>query len=173
MILEYEYIVKVRKVCKVEISDDVIEKAVMECLKTGKIKTADEFFASPDIFTEHIDVYDYEMEVVEEEEQYNSITGDEDVCISIPHEELSFDEFEERYSTIENPYQDESYMFSYDEDDAEDLYIETRAENYVWSIIEDDDGRTIVPGKRIVNRVGYYVTEKPWWNKYIVVNDAE
>ena len=40
-------------------------------------------------------------------------------------------------------------------------------------IIEDDDDRTIVPGKRIVNRVGYYVTEKPWWNKYIVVNDAE
>jgi hypothetical protein len=168
MIIKYEYIAKVRKVHEVEIPDSIIEEAITERIKTGEIETADEFFDSPDIFLEHIDLYDYQMELVYEEDEF---ADEEDLRIGIADEELSFDEFEEKYVTMENPYNDESNMFNYGEDDDEDLYIETKDDSYVWSVIYEDDETTIVPGKRRVNLVGYYVTEKPWRNKYIIVNE--
>lgn len=88
-------------------------------------------------------------------------------------ESLSFDDFIEIYGLEKNeifPDDEDENLYHYSEDQKEDDYIETRDEHYVWTIIEGDDENYIMAGRHIVNRLGYYVSEKRWENENIIVN---
>lgn len=70
-------------------------------------------------------------------------------------EKLTADEFVEQYEPREFP--DGSFII--DRHATRKFPV-----SYVWTIVEGDDTDNLyaIPGYRIVNRVGYIVTEKPW-----------
>jgi len=48
--------------------------------------------------------------------------------------------------------------------------VDTIKPNHIWTVIEDDYGNfVIVPGKRLVNRMGYHITAEPWETDDILV----
>jgi len=84
---------------------------------------------------------------------------------------MTFDEFDEEYGVEENQYNEDSNMYSYGENDEEDLKIETTDEHNIWTVVYVDDKTIIIPGNHYVNRVGYYITEKKWTDTDIEVYD--
>ena len=49
-------------------------------------------------------------------------------------------------------------------------YISTYPAEYVWTLISSDEKLHIRNGYRIVNRLGYFITKKPWDKSWIVVS---
>lgn len=43
----------------------------------------------------------------------------------------------------------------------------------VWTLLEIDGTRFILPGFHMVNRVSYYLTDVPWANEHIEVIEVE
>ena len=73
--------------------------------------------------------------------------------------EISFDEWAERFHPIENTFVPESSfsgtMFETHGEEWE--FVKSAPRNRVWTYISED-GDWIVPGRRYVNRIGYFVT---------------
>ena len=86
----------------------------------------------------------------------------------------SFDEWEEKYTALKNPKSDEddeglsAIMF---ETYGEELnYIQTEVDiHIIWTWVDGDEGSYLVAGYHIVNRIGYFVTEKMWDDEDIVI----
>ncbi len=54
------------------------------------------------------------------------------------------------------------------------LFTNPESKHYVWTLIEGEyESLYIVPGFSIIDRLGFMITEKPWTNENIVVNDNE
>lgn len=69
--------------------------------------------------------------------------------------------------------EDEKFYETYGEDLE---YIKSMPDNFVWTLVDGDEGQSlVVNGKAFVNRVGYYLTKKPHnTNDLIVVEfDSE
>ena len=57
-------------------------------------------------------------------------------------------------------------FFDFPEDTAR---LEKTDIHRIWTLIEEDDRQVILPGARLVNRQGYYITEKPWTNRNLAI----
>lgn len=156
----------VRKV-EVEIPDSVVNDAVALAIKHGTVLSRDEFFDDPIVVQEYIDIYDYEHEVKNE---YVDVDSCEIVSMYEDNINLSFDEFDEQYEIEDNPFDEDSQMLTLEDDDEEE-YLDSKDENHIWTVIYDDDETYIVPGIRVVNKVGFYITNKPWQNPNIIVSE--
>lgn len=67
----------------------------------------------------------------------------------------------EDYRPIGNKFRPGEQMFETFGPELE--YVKAQPENKVWTLMDDDDGNpVIVSGFHFVNRVGHFVTEKPW-----------
>jgi hypothetical protein len=77
---------------------------------------------------------------------------------------MSFDEFEEKYTLVKNPFApDGSFDGCLFEADGEELQCARGyPEEQIWTYIEADDKHYVIAGYHLVNRIGYLVTEEPW-----------
>lgn len=51
---------------------------------------------------------------------------------------------------------------TYGDDNEAVLSVSTREPRRVWTLVDTDDGLVMTNGYLLVNRVGYFVTEKEW-----------
>lgn len=88
-----------------------------------------------------------------------------ETCSSaIRHQDITEDEFIERFGPIRNPvnsmagfdFGDGGCLFESAGPDLE--FIRAQPMDQVWTVIEGDDGLEITDGIHVVNRLGYLVT---------------
>ena len=71
---------------------------------------------------------------------------------------MNYDEWNDKYHPINNDLDDEALL------DTLLLPILLKIDrHFVWTAVDgESDKIIIIPGFHIVNRLGYYVTDKPW-----------
>lgn len=76
---------------------------------------------------------------------------------SEPFVQISEDDFMDEYNPQCNPSDGESLAHEFED-------VKDKDPHHVWSVVESDDGETLyaLPGFRVVNKIFYLVTEKPW-----------
>ena len=90
---------------------------------------------------------------------------------------IMYDDWVDQYQPIENPFdKDAGYegcMFeTYGEEN--EYVLNNLNRNTVWTLITgDDEDSWVIPGYHIVNRMGYFITTKPWESTDIEVNNNE
>ena len=84
---------------------------------------------------------------------------------------MKFEDWWDQYQPLDNQFQSRAnYFVKMFETYGEELeFVQGQPVEMVWT--ELDDG-TIVNGYHIVNRMGYYITVKPW-SEETVVEDEE
>jgi len=88
-----------------------------------------------------------------------------------------YDDLVDQYQPIENPFdKDAGYegcMFeTYGEEN--EFVLDKLNRNTVWTLITgDNEDFWVIPGYHIVNRMGYFITTKPWESTDIEVNNNE
>lgn len=77
--------------------------------------------------------------------------------------ELTEDEFDEQYPLIVNPFRPTSFNGClFDTHDEEYAFVAQHDLNCIWTLLEDGDGNSFISsGLHFVNRLGYFVSEKP------------
>jgi hypothetical protein len=86
---------------------------------------------------------------------------------AIRHQDITEDEFIERFGPIRNPvnsmagfdFGDGGCLFESAGPDLE--FVRAQPMNQVWTVIDGDDGLEITDGMHVVNRLGYLVTDRP------------
>ena len=90
---------------------------------------------------------------------------------------IMYDDWVDQYQPIENPFDKnagyEGYMFeTYGEEN--EYVLDKLNRNTVWTLITgDNEDFWVIPGYHIVNRMGFFITTKPWESTDIQVNDNE
>ena len=90
---------------------------------------------------------------------------------------IMYDDWVDQYQPTENPFnKDAGYeggMFeTYGEEN--EFVLDKLNRNTVWTLITGDNEESwIIPGYHIVNRMGFFITAKPWESTNIQVNDNE
>ena len=90
---------------------------------------------------------------------------------------IMYDDWVDQYQPTENPFdKDAGYegcMFeTYGEEN--EFVLDKLNRNTVWTLITGDNEESwIIPGYHIVNRMGFFITTKPWESTDIQVNDNE
>ena len=75
---------------------------------------------------------------------------------------MTGEEFE-KFRPIKNPHGDHGWDGTLWETYGAELnFVRNQHENKVWTLVEEDGVMFIISGFHFVNRVGYFVTEKPW-----------
>ena len=78
---------------------------------------------------------------------------------------LTYDEWFDTYNPIKNKYSvdgDFSGITAFETYGDELAFVLEQPDNKVWTEMDGDDGVYIVSGYHLVNRIQYYVTDKPW-----------
>ena len=85
---------------------------------------------------------------------------------------MTFDEWWDTYKPIDNPFQSSpTHPVKMFETYGDELtYVMNCNEAFVWTQYDDD---TICNNFGIVNRLGYYVTELPCAEKFILIDNLE
>ena len=93
---------------------------------------------------------------------------------------ITMDEWETQFKPINNhlgdnpSFQDENGVGIMFETYGEELdYIDSCDEHNVWTYVDSDLGTEILAGKYLVNRIGYFVTEKAWDDVNVTVLVSE
>ncbi|CAB4124041.1 hypothetical protein UFOVP45_112 [uncultured Caudovirales phage] len=75
---------------------------------------------------------------------------------------ITDDEWDEQYTPILNHINgNDSQMFETYGDEL--AFVQSQPANRVWTMLDGDEGGVfIVNGMHLVNRIGYYITEKPF-----------
>ena len=88
---------------------------------------------------------------------------------------LSWEDFVKTYLPVKNIIVDNSPMggYMFETFDKELEFIKSQPNECVWTLVDEEGKQLILPGKRIVNRLGYFVTEISWWQErdemYLIV----
>jgi hypothetical protein len=85
--------------------------------------------------------------------------------------EMTFEEADEQFKFMVNNYDDnasfEGLMFETYGDEVE--YVKTKPENRIWMYGQGDDGGLYIwSGWGFVNRIGYFISEKPFPDNTII-----
>ena len=73
---------------------------------------------------------------------------------------LSEDDFDEQFKPKPHHDKDEEHYETYGSDLQ---YVRNQPENIVWTMLDNDEGEIyIAAGYRVVNRLGYILTEQAW-----------
>lgn len=79
-------------------------------------------------------------------------------------QEQAVDAWEAEFKPVQNPFSDDrgwnGLMFETYGDDWG--FVLKNMSNHVWTWVDSDEGTFLVTGFHYVNRIGYFVTEKPW-----------
>jgi hypothetical protein len=88
--------------------------------------------------------------------------------------EKEFDAWDEKYKPIKNPFaqkQQGEFVEDKFETYGEELdFVRAQDPKCIWTLVDGDDGNLyIVDGYHLVNRVNYFVTEKPFEGEFMEV----
>jgi hypothetical protein len=76
---------------------------------------------------------------------------------------ITADEWVEKYKPIKNPTNDWGGDYSAFETFTPDVtFVLEQPEKFIWTEMDSGEGVSIVSGYHLVNRIQYYITEKPW-----------
>ncbi|MGI9363366.1 MAG: hypothetical protein ACR2O7_17735 [Parasphingorhabdus sp.] len=77
---------------------------------------------------------------------------------------MTFDQWCEKYRTVQNTLRPDAPHdgLMFETYGAEQEYVRRQAEDCIWTLIETENGFAILSGWHVVNRFGYFVTERPW-----------
>lgn len=79
-------------------------------------------------------------------------------------QEQLVDAWETAFKPVQNHISDDrgwnGLMFETYGDDLQ--FVVAQPQNKVWTWVDSDEGTVILNGYHLVNRIGYFVTEKPW-----------
>jgi hypothetical protein len=94
--------------------------------------------------------------------------------ISMTDGVISWKEWEEKYipvdvtcTPLENSW---DCMF----EDINKVHQTARSPYYVWTLVDNNPNSVyldVIPGYRVFNRMGYFVTQKPWTDENLVVSN--
>jgi len=74
---------------------------------------------------------------------------------------LTYDEWYDKYQPITNTFT--GYEEKHFETFGEEVdFVRSQDDNLIWTEIDGDEGTYIVSGFHFVNRIHYFITEKPW-----------
>lgn len=73
---------------------------------------------------------------------------------------LTWEEFEERFKPIPNPYVADTFMYETYGEELEK--VRSYPNSQIWTYTDVDFGSGIYNGYHFVNRIGYFITEVPW-----------
>jgi hypothetical protein len=51
----------------------------------------------------------------------------------------------------------------------EKQFVLNQPENKIWTYVSDDNDTYIVAGWKVFDRIGYFVTEKPWTDEQLAI----
>ncbi len=76
---------------------------------------------------------------------------------------ITADDWVEKYKPIKNPTNDWGGDYSAFETFTPDVtFVLEQPEKFIWTEMDSGEGVSIVSGYHLVNRIQYYITEKPW-----------
>ena len=79
---------------------------------------------------------------------------------------LTFEEWEDKYQPLTDKNDDCPISFETYGDDL--VFVMSKKNETIWTVVEVDNGDLhIIPGYHLCNRIGYFITEKPWEDKNI------
>jgi len=85
--------------------------------------------------------------------------------------EMDYDEWFDTYKPIPNhidtnaSFSDGEYGYMFETYGDELTFIQGANDNVIWTYGDGDDGGTYIwSGYSFVNRIGYFITERPWVN---------
>jgi hypothetical protein len=85
--------------------------------------------------------------------------------------EMDYDEWFDTYKPIPNhidenaSFSDGEYGYMFETYGDELTFIQRANDNVIWTYGDGDDGGTYIwSGYSFVNRIGYFITERPWVN---------
>ncbi len=76
------------------------------------------------------------------------------------HENTWWKKFVPKKNHLDNEASWDGYMYETYGDELE--FVRTQPDTHVWTFLQADDKHYVVSGYHLVNRLGYFVTEKPW-----------
>lgn len=87
---------------------------------------------------------------------------------------ISWKQWEEKYLPITNMHSRDTWprMFETFEPDIDE--VKSADSYHVWTLVDNNPNSVyldIVPGHRWANRMGYFITEKPWEDVDMVVSN--
>ncbi len=87
---------------------------------------------------------------------------------------IGWTEWEEKYNPITNVHSRDQWprMFETFEPDLDE--VNSAEVFHVWTLVDNNPNSIyldILPGFRLVNRMGYFITEKPWEDIDMVVSN--
>jgi len=78
-----------------------------------------------------------------------------------------FDEWSDEYKPIRDGYMFDTMGEDYD-------FVKSQPDSNVWTLTDESGSGTYLSnGLTHINRLGYYVTEKPWTDEYISITLRE
>lgn len=76
---------------------------------------------------------------------------------------ITLDEWVDTYKPVINPNNDWGGEYSAFETFTPDVtFVSSQPDNTIWTEMDSGEGVSIVSGYHLVNRIQYYITEKPW-----------
>lgn len=74
------------------------------------------------------------------------------------------DQWEDQYQPITNPFDPEASWNGrlFETHGNEFRFVVSQPSQKIWTWVESDNGTYLVAGFTFVNRLGYFITEKPW-----------
>lgn len=85
--------------------------------------------------------------------------------------EIGYTQWVEEYKPIKNAGRPHAPLNGtmFDTFGVENVIVRNQPLSNVWTWISGDDTEHIVSGYHFVNRLGYFITEKPWDDAQIIV----
>lgn len=85
---------------------------------------------------------------------------------------MTYEEWIEQYKPIQNIISDDAsfdgMMFETDGDEL--AYVKDHDNHNIWTICDEGDKMFICADYHLVNRIGYFITEKPWSDETINID---
>ena len=81
---------------------------------------------------------------------------------------MTYDYWHETYKPIKNTvskYPDDS-LIHFETYGDEFEFVQKADNKYIWTEVDGDEGTYILSGYHFVNRIHYYITEKPWEDEW-------
>jgi hypothetical protein len=77
---------------------------------------------------------------------------------------MTYDEWFDTYKPIKNEITQwkSEFLTTFETYGDELAFVQSQPENNIWTELDGDEGVYIVSGFHFVNRIQYYITEKPW-----------
>jgi hypothetical protein len=79
---------------------------------------------------------------------------------------MTYDYWVDNFKPMPNHLVDDGDTLHYETYGEEVEYVKLQDNKHIWTEVDGDSGTYIVAGWHFVNRINYYITNKPWDDEY-------